>query len=287
MASAFVKPPLLSAILLVVACERPAPDGAADGGLALPRNEGAFVIQIDYRLDTTGYFDAGRRSLMELAAATWSERLRDDFPEIPSGTPIALKSVEHLDDPILEFEIEHPIDDLLVFVGCTSELAGTRESARTRTAAKITHARGADFAAELDARWHGPDFEPWTSAITFACDAPLFVDSTPETDDDIPNDAPDFFSTALHELGHALGVMTSDAYTALVHEGRFTGPRARELYGDDVPLEPDGHLASHVVFEDQRVLMDDTLSARTRVLPTRLDLALLEDLGYEIAPEYR
>jgi hypothetical protein len=55
----------------------------------------------------------------------------------------------------------------------------------------------------------------------------------------------------------------------------FTGPRAREVFGDAVPLEADGHLASHLVFEHQRVLMDNTLSPRTRVYPTRLDLAVL------------
>jgi hypothetical protein len=248
-----------------------------------------LVIQFDYRFDTKGYFDAERRSLLELAAAAWSERLRDDFPTIPAGTPVVVKSVEELSGPLVELELDFPIDDLLVFVGCTDDLTATVETARTRTAVKFPHAFGDDFMAEIEARWQGPDFEPWTSAITFACDKQFFLDPTPETFDDVPNDETDFLSTAMHELGHALGVMTSAAYAALISDDGsvFTGPRAREVYGADVPLEPDGHLSSQLVIDDQRVLMDDSLSARTRVYPTRLDLALLEDIGYEIAPEFR
>jgi hypothetical protein len=280
-----------SVALVLVACgERSgAGEGVATVDAAAPRGEHAFAIQFDYRFDTRGYFDAERRLLLELAAAEWGARLRDDFPAIPAGTPLAVKSVEQLTEPTLELELDVPIDDLLVFVGCTDELAATRETARTRTAARLTSIHGEPFRRELGQRLAGPDFEPWTSAITFACDKDFFLDPTPDTFDDVPNDRTDFLSTALHELGHALGVMTSDAYASLrSSDGSvFTGPRARELFGADVPLEPDGHLGSHVVFDDQRVLMDNTLSARTRVYPTRLDLALLEDIGYEIRPEYR
>jgi hypothetical protein len=282
---------LIPAFVLVVAsCGETS--SAVPAGRSAPRRLDAgvhqFDIRFDYRFDAAGFFSPERRLILEAAAREWETRLVDDFPEIPAGTKLAVKDVVVLDGAIQELTSLEPIDDLLVFVGCTNEL-DARESARTRTATLLTSAHGAEFRADLERRWHGQDYEPWTSAIAFGCDTPFFWDGSPETLDDIPNDRQDFASVAMHELGHALGVMTSEAYRSFMSAdgSEFLGPRSIEVFGGPVPLERDGHVGSHVTYQGQRVLMDDTLSPRTRVYPTKLDLALLEDIGYRAAPEFR
>lgn len=50
-----------------------------------------------------------------------------------------------------------------------------------------------------------------------------------------------------------------------------------------MPLEEDGHVQTRLLFEDQRVLMDPSRAPGERDAPTPLDLALLADIGYEIA----
>lgn len=248
----------------------------------------AFSIEFDYRFDTVGFFTVERRALLEAAAEVWEERLLDDFVEIPAGTPVAVKDPRDLDADTRVLELDAPIDDVLVFVACTNDL-DLRESARTRTATLLTSRHGAEFRDALERRWYGQDYEPWTSSIAFGCDAPFFWDESLDSVDDIPNDQQDFSSTALHELGHVLGVGTSDAYRAhITSDGdEFLGPRTVEVFGGPLPLEPDAHVASRISFENTRVLMDDTLSARTRVLPSRLDMALLEDIGYRVVSEFR
>ena len=45
-----------------------------------------FLIQFDYRFDTSGFFDdAGRRATLEEAGKSWGRTFADDFPSIPAG----------------------------------------------------------------------------------------------------------------------------------------------------------------------------------------------------------
>ena len=108
----------------------------------------------------------------------------------------------------------------------------------------------------------------------------------------------DFFSVALHELAHALGLGASKEWDDLVSGTTFTGTNAKAAHTptdqtDQPPLvstTDTGHwsqmIATSPVFDSpatlQTPLMVPSLGSNTRRKLTRLDAAALVDLGWEI-----
>jgi len=261
------------------------PDGApdstmpdTDAGPDAGAVEGLHVA-FDYRFDTRGFFaDPVRRALLDAAAAEWATRLSDDFPDIPAGTDVRSRDPEQPDMPGLNFPIEDPIDDVLVFVGCAPTSGGT---ARSNHAAALATIRDATLQAALRERYEGPDFQPWTGWISFSCDEDWFFDPTPGTDDDIRAGAVDFLSTALHEIAHVLGFGTAGAFGALVGGAAFTGAGAVTLYGAPIPVTSDGvHIDATVRWEGSAPLMAPSRWVGTRRHPGTLEDAMLGDIGY-------
>jgi hypothetical protein len=102
----------------------------------------------------------------------------------------------------------------------------------------------------------------------------------------------DFFSVAVHELGHALGLGASDEWNALISgTGTFTGAAATSEFGSNPPLAPpDGaHWASSTMSRiygtntPQEAAMDPQITTGTRKRLTALDAAALTDIGWEVA----
>jgi Bacterial pre-peptidase C-terminal domain len=256
-----------------------------DGGTmptnsSLPTNQSSshsFKIQFDYRFDTDGWFTPERRAGLEAAAKVWEAIIRSDFQSLPSNSILSL--VNPQTNAPLQFNSDYEIDDLLVFVGAR-ELDGVGQSL----------AEGGPTAAweegsSLEARYWGNPFQPWTASLTFDKAESWFFDPTPDTATDIPTDQHDFISTAVHELGHALGISTSNAYDTWISNGWFTGPNAMaQNGGNPIPLSPNGHiqdgfLASGVGTEAS---LDPSQTMGSRKLPNNLDIALLADIGYQV-----
>ena len=100
------------------------------------------------------------------------------------------------------------------------------------------------------------------------------------------------YSVLLHELAHVLGFGTHDVFRDQTSNDEFTGPIAMAEFGGPVPLEPldNEHfgpgLVSTVYATD--TAQEPSLSAQLNPaevrLLTDLDVALLQDLGWEPAP---
>ena len=73
-------------------------------------------------------------------------------------------------------------------------------------------------------------------------------------------------------------------FTALVSGATFTGPAAVTAYGGPVPLTPDvGHFADGTLVGGQPLLMDPSQNNGVRLVPTKVDVATLGDLGFEVS----
>ena len=236
-----------------------------------------FDITIDYRFDTSGLFDDPEaRAALEAAAAIWEGLIDDEFDDLPAGARFTVT------DPArsgarMEVTLDAPVDDLIIFVGGAS-LGGPLGTGGY----SATDLSGDMYAARIsrDFRGGGPvtDFEPWAGTVSFETNVAWNFDP-----DGPVRGKSDFVSVALHEIGHVLGIGTAPAFDAWVSGGVFQGPNATIANGGaPVPLASDD---SHVAggHDGDTVLMDPSLTIGRRTLPGDIDLAMLADIGYEIA----
>ena len=261
--------------------------GGASPGDAAPSDDGTspmlgpvrFKIQIDYRYDRSGFFaDPVRKKALEGACRIWGRLLSDSFANVPKGTFIRVRDPEKPTEPALSLTIDYEIDDLLVFVGSADLPAGvTGIAAPTAGLSGVTDAT---LQASLQQRFDGAPFQPWTAWISFDRGTPFHFDPDPELGATVPAGSIDFTSVALHELGHALGFGTADAFKAKIDGTTFTGTKTLALFGGPLPLTSDlGHVPNTTLSDGQRLLMDESDAPGTRYLPTPLDKAVFEDLG--------
>ena len=123
------------------------------------------------------------------------------------------------------------------------------------------------------------DFEPWVGTIGFSPSESIDWNFDLNNTD---SSTIDFISVALHEIGHILGIGVAPIFDELGASGTFSGVNAVAANnGVGIPLEAD---LSHVTegFSENSVLLDPLLN-ENRSLPSNIDLAILADLGYEIA----
>jgi hypothetical protein len=240
-----------------------------------------FHIALDYRFDTGGFFtDPIRRKTLEGAARTWGRLLSDSFPDVPANTYVFVK------DPTspygsggLGFTLDTAIDDLIIFVGST-ELSG--QLALSGPSAGLSGVTDQTLADALDHRYSGSPFQPWTGWMSFDKLTDFYFDPTPDTAPHTPSaDKIDFFSIALHEMGHVLGFGTAAAFKGMITTtGAFKGAKASAAHGSPVLLESDKmHVPNTLLFGGKRLLMNVSFPLGTRYSATPLDQAFLEDLG--------
>lgn len=236
-----------------------------------------FNIKIDYRYDTNGFFnDPVKKAALESAARVWESYIQDELPNAPVGTQITFANPAN--GQRTNFTLDAEVDDLVIFVGARALDGATLGIGGT---AAISYSSNSPIAS----RDFGDFFAPVAGTIVFDSTANWFFDSTPNTTNDIPARSTDFFSVALHEIGHTLGL--TFANDSLISNGYFTGERAKALNGGNpIPLdETDGHVKQGFLLNGSGTtdLMQPALGNGTAARISALDLAMLADIGYEIA----
>jgi hypothetical protein len=248
----------------------------------------SFNIEFDYRFDTTGWFTPEKRAALDAAASFWENIIQDEFANVPTGTQVQALTNPATGETIRNFANDRPIDDVVIFVGAKEAKRILAKAIATATPALVPEQK----------RYGGADFEPWVGSIAFNPTINWFFDPTPATVSDLPAKAMDFISIATHEIGHILGFGSSEAYDTWVETAQrpygtvkagagFVGPSAKAFNGGQpIPLGTGlvaGHIADKYQFGGSGTpLMVPYYFEGQRRLPTKLDAAILDDIGYTI-----
>jgi len=258
----------------------------------------AVDIVFDYSLDTVGFFSAQeRKDALERAAEVLEARLEDELTAItPGGSNTWTAVISHPETgnqhDVVDLTI--PADTLLVFVGARNisnlgiggpggyQVSGTSQFVNNM----VTRGQSGIATGSGDSSTN-TDFAPWGGNVVFDSDASWNYSTDPPA-----AGVNEFYSVAVHELAHLLGVGTSHSWTNQINaSGQFAGTHSVQAHGSPIALDPtDSHWASGTdstlpgTITVQETALDPEITVGTRKELTTLDWAALQDVGWEVAP---
>lgn len=130
-------------------------------------------------------------------------------------------------------------------------------------------------------------FSTWGGSISFDSGTAWYFGASAT----VPADQFDFYSTAIHEIGHVLGIGTAtDQWTNKITDNKYTGTYSVEMYGQSVPVDPDkAHWAAGTKSKipgtetEQECSMVPSGNMGQRIYFTDLDWAGVKDMGWGVA----
>jgi hypothetical protein len=240
----------------------------------------ALTVQFDFTYDSNGFFtDPVRRAVLQQAADDLTAQINTPLGAVvPSGrntwseafTNPSTGGTARVANPAVA------ADTLVVYVG-GRPLAGSEVA---ESAPGGSPASGTGAWVDTVATRGASGFSTWGGWITFDTTESWYFGSSVSA---IRRTQADFYSVAMHEMGHVLGFGTSEEWDRWLVNGTFTGPNAESVYGKAVPVSSDlGHWADGVTIGGQATAMDPSVTPGVRVPFTALDYAALADLGWSI-----
>lgn len=248
-------------------------------------------VRIDFRYDTLRFFNtAEKRRTLQAAADAIANRFQDELTAISSSGGNRFTAV--FDNPATGQEIW--IDDfsvgrneIVVFAGAY-DLPGT---ILARAGAGGYRANGSQlFIENVESRGQtgapSTDFSLWGGHVTFDTETNWH---TSESAAGLRPLQYDLYTVALHELMHVFGFnVSAPAFARHVSAGRFSGPSTiAEFDTNGSPrLTPElSHFVDGTRDNGQEPMMTPTIYPGARKSLTALDLAVLDDIGWELIPE--
>ena len=250
----------------------------------------AISITFDYSYDTSGFFNnAYSKTLLNQAAGELTARLQDQLTAITSVTtgknqtsfnPNFFNPSSGTTTTISNYSVA--ANDIVVFVGGQNLGSGILGEGGPGG-----YSSSGLSSLQLNRNQNTTtDFGPWGGAISFSNQTIWYFDDNATTTESFSGF--DFYSVAVHELGHVLGFGIAPSFDARVANSKFTGPATTALYGGSVPMFDAGHwqsgLTSTVNGVAQEVSMDPHISSNQRKHFTELDFAGLQDMGWQVSP---
>lgn len=268
----------------------------------------ALEIRIDYTYDTKNFFNtAEKRNAIEAVARFYGDMITDKLLRIDAsefGGASWTAYFPHPETGANQFlpNLVVPEDTIIVFVGAR-DLPGTTVGQGGNGGYSQAGAYSSDWFDRLDGRGSvaaavkpvtlRTDFALWGGAITF---------DTPRTWNFslTGNQAgTEFVGVALHEMGHVLGIGTSDSWVNKLSGGTFTGSAAIRSHGS-APAADSSHFQGSltsplfgsfgVTHGNVRpvLMLPGSIDTNSNFdVATDLDLAALVDIGWQLQPPTR
>ena len=238
----------------------------------------ALTIQIDYSYDT-GFFtnNPAARAVIEKVASDLGNSITSNLAAItPSGSN-TWNATFYNPATGSQVSVANPTigaNTIRVYVGARAitgdEAGGGAPGGETLSGTQA-------WVNTVLQRGHS-GFSPWGGSIAFDNTESWFFGTTTSG---LSSSQVDFYSAALHEMGHVLGIGTAQQWYSDVSGSSFIGPTAEAVYGGPVPISPDhAHWADGITVGGKRTVMDPILPRGTRVTWSSLDAAALRDLGW-------